>query len=134
MGSDTFTTPLLDIPIAGNKIMYNPLNINFAINEDIDSWKQIHLWFRSMASPVSISERNRLSAIQNAYKNSGLTSYSDATLTVLSSLNNPLLRIRFYNVFPISLSDIAFDTKESADTILVADASFMFEYYDIETA
>jgi hypothetical protein len=37
-------------------------------------------------------------------------------------------------MFPITLSDIMLDTKESADNIITADASFMFEYYNIEAA
>ena len=134
LGNDTYNTPLYDLPVAGNKLIYNPLNINFAIGEDLDSWKQMQLWFRAIASPVSFQERNTLTAAQNAYKAQQLTSYSDATLTVLSALNNPILRVHFYNAFPISLSDVLFDTKQSADEILTADATFMFEYFDIEVA
>lgn len=138
LGQATFQTPLVDIPIADNKLLYNPLNINFAVSEDLDSWNQLQLWFRAIASPKSITERQELTQKQNSYKNfnsnSYLNSYSDATLTVLSALNNPILRVQFYNVFPITLSDISFDTKDSADTILTADASFMFEYFDFNKA
>ena len=61
-----------------------------------------------------------------------LTSYSDATLIVLSALNNPILRVRFINAFPLSLSDIQFDTTQSAENIITGTASFAFEYFDIE--
>lgn len=124
-------TPLLDIPIAGNKLMYNPLVMEFAIDEDLDSWYQIQQWFRAIASPVNLQERAQLTAAQNAYKSSGLTSYSNATLTIMSALNNPIRRIQFYNVFPVSLTDIQFDTKSSADTIITSEATFMYEYFDI---
>jgi len=134
LGQAMYPTPFVDIPIASNKLIYNPLNINFAIDEALDSWNQLNLWFRSIASPKSFEERNQLASKQNAYKTSKLPSYSDATLTVLSALNNPILRVHFYNVFPITLSDVSFDTKTSADEILTADASFMFEYFDFESA
>lgn len=130
LGQASFSNPMIDIPIAGNKLTYNPLNIEFAISEDLDSWNQLQLWLRSIASPSSIAERNQLTALQNNYKTSKLTSYSDATLTVLSALNNPILRVQFYNTFPTSLSDIFFDTKDSADTIITGNASFSFEYFD----
>jgi hypothetical protein len=77
-----------------------------------------------------MNERSTLTSFQNKNPNTKLTSYSDATLIVYSALNNPILKVQFYNVFPISLSDIVFDTKESADNILTSDATFMYEYFD----
>jgi hypothetical protein len=131
LGNATYNTPLVDFPIAGNKLNYSNLNINFAVGEDLDSWNQLQLWFMSIASPKSLQDRQNLTSTQNNYKSSGFKNYSDASLTILSALNNPVLRVQFYNTFPVSLSDINFDTKESADTIITSDASFMFEYYDI---
>jgi hypothetical protein len=132
IGQAPINSPLLDYFAPGNKVTYNPFNITFLINGDGQSWKDIHDWFRSIASPVSFDERNRLTNQQSTRQN--LKSYTDATLTVLSNLNNPILRVRFVNMFPITLSDIMFDTKQSADDVLTADASFMFEYFEFEKA
>ena len=134
LGQGVYNTPLSDIPIAGNKLTYNPLEIDFTINEDVESWNQIQLWMKAIASPKSIQERNSLTTLQTNYKNSKLTSYSDATLVVLSALNNPILSVRFINTFPTSLGDIQFDTKQSADDILTASATFAYEYFEFEKA
>jgi hypothetical protein len=56
----------------------------------------------------------------------------DAILTVLSNQNNPKMRVKYSNAFPISLSDIEFDTRLSANEHISASASFRFDYYDIE--
>ena len=132
LGQAPISTPTLDIFAPGNKITYNPLNIHFLVDEKLDSWQQLHNWFRSIASPESYSERKRLSDVQNQYNSKKLKSYSDATLTVLSSLNNPILRVRFINMFPITLSDITFDSSQSADDIISADCVFIFDYFNIE--
>ena len=131
LGQAPINSPLLDYYAPGNKITYNPFNITFLINGDGQSWKDLHDWFRAMASPESFDERNRLSNLQSNRNN--LKSYSDATLTLLSNLNNPILRINFVNMFPITLSDIMLDTKNSADDVITSDASFMFEYFNIES-
>ena len=34
-------------------------------------------------------------------------------------------------MFPVSLSDVQFDTTQSADTIITADAVFRYEYFEI---
>lgn len=132
LGQAPLNSPMLDMFAPGNKITYNPLNVHFLVDEKMSSWQQIHSWFRSIASPEGFDERNRLSSLQNQYANKKQKAYSDATLTVLSALNNPILRIRFYNVFPITLSDITFDTTQSADDIITADAVFMFDYFNFE--
>jgi hypothetical protein len=132
IGNAIYQTPLYDIPVAGEKLTYNQLSLTFPINGDCLSWIELHNWFRAIASPVSIADRQNYISKQTT--RSKLTSYSDATLTLLSNLNNPILRVYFYNCFPIALSDIQFDTKSSADDILVGDATFMFEYYNFESA
>ena len=133
LGQAPFNTPLLDVFVPDRKMIYNPLSIHFTIDESLNGWQQLHAWFRSIASPTSFDERNRLTSLQNASKtSSSLNSYSDATLTILSALNNPILRVKFYNVFPITLSDILFDTTQSADDIITADCVFTFDYFDFE--
>ena len=133
LGQAPFNTPMLDVFVPDRKIIYNPLSIHFTIDESLNGWQQLHAWFRSIASPTSFDERNRLTSLQNASKtSSSLNSYSDATLTILSALNNPILRVKFYNVFPITLSDILFDTTQSADDIITADCVFTFDYFDFE--
>ena len=135
LGQAPFNTPLLDVFVPDRKMIYNPLSIHFTIDESLNGWQQLHAWFRSIASPTSFDERNRLTSLQNASKtSSSLNSYSDATLTILSALNNPILRVKFYNVFPITLSDILFDTTQSADDIITADCVFTFDYFDFEKA
>jgi hypothetical protein len=113
--------------------MYNPFSIHFLLDEQMLGWQELHTWFRSIASPESWDERKRLSALQNKLGSTRPSYYSDATLTILSALNNPLIRVKFINVFPITLSDIQFDSAQSADDIMSSDAVFMFDYFNFET-
>ena len=89
----------------------------------------------SIIFTVTLLVKSNISRLRNnslSPNSSRLKNYSDATLTVLSALNNPIVRIKFTNVFPITLNDIGFDTSLSADTIITADATFMYDYYEFE--
>lgn len=132
LGQAPINTPMLDIFAPGNKITYNPFSIHFLLDEALVGWRELHTWFRSIASPESWDERKRLQAVQNKL-NVKPSYYSDATLTVLSALNNPILRVKFINVFPITLSDVVFDSTQSADDTMSSDAVFMFDYFNFET-
>jgi hypothetical protein len=122
----------MDVYAPGTKITYNQLSIRFLVDEKLQSWIDLYNWFRAIGDPKGSTTRNTLSSQQNAskFRNS---SYSDGTLTILSALNNPILRVKFYNLFPINLADIDFDTSLSADDTITGDATFQFDYFEIET-
>ena len=109
---------------------YN-FNIVFTIDEEMKSWKDIYYWLYSFSSPNGTEERNRLTNQQNQHTSGNYASkqYSDGILTVLNALNNPVARIQFHRMFPVSISDINFDTKLSADTIITARATFRYQSY-----
>jgi len=130
LGQAPLFTPTLDIFAPGNKITYNQLNVDFAVDEKLETWQNIYSWMRSIASPESFEERKRLAALQNQYKQTPESPYSDATLTVLNNLNNPTIRVQFINAFPIMLADIVFDTKLSADDIMYSTVTFQYDYYN----
>jgi hypothetical protein len=129
LGQAPINFPGIDVYVPNTKLVYNQFNIRFLVDEKLQSWQDLNNWFRAIAAPTGTDERNRKTAVQNIQKSSNKP-YSDGTLTVLSALNNPVVRIQFYNLMPVNLSDIQFDTSLSADDTITADATFLFDYYD----
>lgn len=109
------TVPNIDLYVPGTRISYGTLDIEFSVNEDLSSWRVVYEWLQDNTTKQEFR-----------YKN------VDAVLTVLSNLNNPKLRVKYSNVFPISLGDIEFDTRLSANEHISAVASFRFDYYNID--
>ena len=129
VGQAPINFPSVTVYSPGNQITYNNLNVNFLVDESLVSWQNLHDWFRSFASPDGTEERNLKTRLQNEYNKQDKKQYSDAVLTILNNLNNPVIRVQFTNVFPVSLSDITFDTRMSADDIITADATFVFDEF-----
>ena len=123
LGEVLRATPFLNMYSPGTKLTYDPLDITFTVDEDLASWKNLYNWFTSIADPDGFEKRAYTRELQRTEH------FSDATLTILSALNNPILRIEFSNVFPLTLSDIQFDTKLSADTIITARGTFRYQSY-----
>jgi hypothetical protein len=133
LGSTEFNTPLVNVPVAGNKLEYSEFKVTFLVDEQLQSWYELYKWMLAIASPKSFTERSTLNQLQNQFT-SKTSYYSDASLTIMSALNNPLIRINYQRMFPIELSDIDFDTQKSADNIITATATFRYEYFDITPA
>ena len=131
--SAVFPTPLVDVPLAGNKLSYDEFTVTFIVDEFIQSWNELYKWLLAMGSPKSLEERVNYNTLQNS-NTSKVSYYSDANLTVMTALNNPAVRINFHRMFPTNLTSINFDTGQSADTIITATATFRYEYFDITSA
>lgn len=117
LGAATQVTPNLDLYVSGTKIVYNTFTITFLVNEDLSAWTTIYNWIKELSSVDSVYS-NRIK--------------KQAVLTVYSNLNNAKRRIKYTNIFPISLSDLQFDTKLSAEQHINATATFKYDYFEIE--
>ena len=127
-------TPFVDIYVPGEKAIYDLLNITFLVDEELKSWIEIHDWIRAMTFPKEFAEYGKLDRL-NKYTTHVQTKtpqYSDATVTLLSSSNTPYYKFKFYGVFPTTLSTFIMSATDSPDTVLTADATFRYMYYDIE--
>ena len=129
-------TPFVDIYAPGEKAIYDLLNVTFIVDEDLKAWKEIHDWIRAMTFPTDFKEYQQLGSLNKAATNRtalGLApQYSDCTLTLLSSANNPNYKFTFYEVFPTTLSTFVVSTSDTPDSVITADATFRYSYYNIE--
>jgi hypothetical protein len=129
-------TPFVDLYRPGEKAIYDLLNVTFLVDESLKSWLEVHDWIRAMTFPSDFKEYRNLGLLSKTAgirQASGLPpQYSDATLTILSSANNPIFRFKFYDVFPTSVSTFAMSTTDSPDTAITADATFRYSYFDVD--
>jgi hypothetical protein len=132
LGEAPWSTPIANLKSPGTKLSWNPLNINFIVDEKLATVKQLKDWFLSIASPEGFGERNSLRNKQNAMAtDKKLPNLGTGILTILSNLNNPTTRVEFINIWPTNMTDIQFDVKLSADQPPTVDATFNYDYYTI---
>ena len=141
-------TSLKDIPIPGNKLTYEPLQMRFIVDENLENFQEIHGWLVGLGYPRDHTEFQNLLASgtdrfpgrgtavktepgkdRNATADTGGT-YSDATLTVLTSKNNAQLEIRFRDVYPTGLTGLQYDQQAADVDYLTATVSFNYLVYD----
>ena len=148
LGSATQPTPLVDIPIPGDKISFQSLDINFLVDENLNNYKEIHDWLIGIGFPQNYTQFQNLQAegsdrFPGSSRSTAATgtstpqplseggTYSDATLTILNSKNIAKTEIRFQNVYPTSLGSLSYDVKLTDVDYLQALASFSYMYYEI---
>lgn len=129
-------TPFVDLYKPGEKAIYDLLNVTFIVDEELKSWLEIHDWIRAMTFPTDFKEYQNLGLLNkqtNVRAQMGLQpQYSDATITILSSANNPTHTFTFFEVFPTTLSTFVMSSSDTPDSIITADATFRYSYYNVD--
>lgn len=121
-GSPRQPTMFTDIPLRGDKLVYEPLVVEFIVTEDLANWLSVHDWLVGITAPFKASQ----------FANKRIE-YADGTVTIYSSHNNKLKAVSFKNMVPVSLSELQFVTTDTETTYLKATATFMFERFVIIT-
>ena len=127
-------TMFSDLNIPGDKLQYGTLEIEFLLDEELESWRQVHDWMRGITFPENFDEYKNLKHLSKYSENSLFPQYADAYLTVLSSNGVPTTKCHFIEAFPVSLSGISFDIRVGSEKTMIASASFKFKRYDIIVA
>ena len=119
-------TPFVTIPHPGDHIQYDPLDLRFRVDEDMANYLEIYNWMVGLGFPDNYSQYKVLS------DNNKEKVYSDGTLLILTSNNNASIRVVFENMFPTSLSPLAFDVTQADIEYLEATVTMKYRKFYIE--
>jgi len=118
--------PFVKIPYSGEQIDYDPLGIDFKIDEDFANWMEINNWLTGLGFPEEFSQYGDLKDRVNEILGAGLK--SDISLMILNSTKKPNMEFVFHDAFPVSLTSIAFDVTDPDVNFLEATAVFRYTY------
>lgn len=124
-------TPFIDLYSPGEKLIINPFSMTFIVDEEMTGWLEVYTWMRDLTFPKDFTEYSKLGSRPGQYSKPQ-PQFSDATLIILDSKQNPKIRVKFQNCFPTQLTDILFAAQSSPEDPLTADAVFRFDIYEIE--
>jgi len=133
IGIATQASSVHDIKIPGETAEYSDLTVSFLVDEEFKNWTKIYEWMIGLTYPEGHQlYREFLELEKNAQSRTELAKgYSDATLTVLDSSNNPVRAITFVDAFPTSLSALPFSSQNTDVPYLRATATFAYTYYKL---
>jgi hypothetical protein len=142
-------TTLKNIPIPGNRLTYADLTMSFLVDENLTNYQEIHGWLTGLGYPEDNSQfANMANANSDRFPTSNQagistepgqvnfgaasagSTVSDATLMILTSKNNPVVEVRFRDVFPVSLSGLNYNQQATDIQYLTAEVTFKYLIYD----
>jgi hypothetical protein len=134
-GDAIFNTRFKALPMIGDTLNYEPLELTFIVQENLQNYMEIHNWMTGAGFPYSnqqASDAIREGESEKSTQGRVAALTSDATLTLFTNKNNPLIEITFTNMYPTSLSALQFDTKDTEATQLTATVTMNYHIYSFK--
>ena len=149
LGESIFPTPFKQIPVQGDDLTFDNLEITFLVDEKLENYRELHQWLVGIGFPKARTQFSSFrkdesstfptaESVKGDVTKSGVPSgvqamYGDATLTVMTSKNNPVMEVRFSDMYPVALSGLSFNQQETDVTYLTATATFTYKLYEMFT-
>ena len=126
-------TPFTQIKLPSTKMEFEPLTINFLVDENMANYLAIFNWIAGLGHPqeyeqyTSFQNRNPKFVMSDSARN-----FSDGTLEILGSNNTAVQTVRFVDLIPTNLSGLTFATTNTDVTYITASATFEYTYFIFE--
>jgi hypothetical protein len=129
-GEPEFANPFRSVPIPGDIITYDTLNVQFLVDENMANYKAIWNWIVALGFPQSYEQYiTFVGSDQSGVLNELATNYSDATLEILGGNNISVATAQFVDIFPVALDSMLFQSTNQDVPYLVGNATFRYSYY-----
>ena len=149
LGESIFPTPFKQIPVQGDDLTFDNLEIEFIVDAQLENYRELHQWLVGIGFPKARTQfssfrRDEANAfpttesVRGDVRNPGTPTgiqamFGDATLTVMTAKNNPVMEVRFSDLYPVALSGLSFNQQETDVTYLTATATFTYKLYEMFT-
>ena len=139
VGAIESPTPFAAVPRPGDRITYEPLTIRFKVDEDLTNYFEIQKWLEGIGHPDDLTQTRELSKNINNNLIAGTrplgyytTFVSDASLSILTSAKNLNKNVFFYDLFPVALTELTFESTITTVEYLEATATFRYRKYQLD--
>ena len=149
LGQAVQATPFTDMPVVGDKLTYDDFYFTFIVDEQLKNYQEMHNWLVNIGFPASGSQfkgqarpdgttRASQQIIDRSTPGQVVDMvdrilYSDIEMFILSSKNNPVVKIQMFESFPTSLTAIEYSSGEGDTSYAECTCTFAYSYFTIDS-
>jgi len=133
LGLATQPSYLKDIDIPGEKLTYGDFNLRFLVDENMENYMAVYEWLVGLGFPETTKQFRDLTT-DSADQRDLKEAFCDGTLRILNSNYREVAKVKFQDLFPVSLTSLDFDATTTDVEYFTAEASFKYTLYDMTTS
>ena len=128
----TATQPsyLKDIDVPGEKLTYGDFTLKFLVDENMENYMAIYGWLNGLGFPETTQQYKDLTT-DSADQRDEKEAFCDGTLRILNSNLREIAKVKFKDLFPVSLTSLEFDATTTDVQYFTAQATFKYTIYEL---
>ena len=121
---------LKNISVPGERLTFGDFTLRFLVDENMENYQSIYDWLTGLGFPETTKEFAEVIKDKDGQRDPK-EAFCDGTLRILNSNYREVAKVKFKDLFPISLSSLDFDATNTDVQYFTAEATFKYTIYDL---
>ena len=126
-------TYLKNIDVPGEKLNYGDLTLKFLVDENMENYLAVYNWLTGLGFPETTKQYRDLIKDASGQRDEK-EAFCDGTLRILNSNYNEVAKVKFQDLFPVTLTSLDFDATNTDVQYFTAQATFKYTIYNLSSS
>ena len=126
-------TYLKDIDVPGEKLIFGDFTLRFLVDENMENYISIYTWLSGLGFPESTADFRDITTDSQGQRDLK-EAFCDGTLRILNSNYREIAKVKFSDLFPVSLTSLDFDATNTDVQYFTAQATFKYTIYNLSSS
>ena len=124
---------LKNIAVPGERLTFGDFTLRFLVDENMENYQSVYDWLTGLGFPETTKEFADLIKDSDG-QTDPKEAFCDGTLRILNSNYREVAKVKFNDLFPISLTSLDFDATNTDVQYFTAEATFKYTIYDLTSS
>ena len=121
---------LKNISVPGERLTYGDFTLRFLVDENMENYLAVYGWLKGLGFPESGKQFKEIITDSDGQRDPKVA-FCDGTLSIQNSNYREVAKVKFNDLFPISLTSLDFDATATDVQYLTAEATFKYTIYEL---
>ena len=124
---------LKNIDVPGERLTYGDFTLRFLVDENMENYISVYNWLKGLGFPESPKQFKDLTTDVDGQRDPK-EAFCDGTLRILNSNYREVAKVKFNDLFPVSLTSLEFDATNTDIQFFTAEATFKYTIYNLTSS